>query len=80
MQTLTDVSAASNLVAVMSKTHLQNYLKYVKDGVMLSELVPAKGMQSDLFSAIQTSPKSESLTVNTDAIKKMEKEAIKPAS
>jgi DNA polymerase V len=54
---------------------------YAKAGVMLSELVPAEGVQSDLFSIIQTSPKSEKLMTTMDAInKKMGKESIKLAS
>lgn len=54
---------------------------YAKAGVMLSELVPAEGLQSDLFSTAQTSPKSEKLMVTMDAInKKMGKESIKLAS
>lgn len=54
---------------------------YAKAGVMLSELVPAEGVQSDLFSTAQTSPKSEKLMVTMDAInKKMGKESIKLAS
>lgn len=54
---------------------------YAKAGVMLSELVPAEGVQSDLFSTVQTSPKSEMLMTTMDAInKKMGKESIKLAS
>lgn len=54
---------------------------YAKAGVMLSELVPAEGVQSDLFSPAQTSPKSEKLMVTMDAInKKLGKESIKLAS
>ncbi|OYY90240.1 MAG: hypothetical protein B7Y32_09230 [Methylophilales bacterium 16-45-7] len=54
---------------------------YAKAGVMLGELVPAQGVQSDLFSMGQTSPKSANLMLAMDAInKKMGKESIKLAS
>jgi DNA polymerase V len=54
---------------------------YAKAGVMLGELVPAQGVQSDMFSVVQTSPKSSKLMVTMDAInKKMGKESIKLAS
>lgn len=54
---------------------------YAKAGVMLNELVPAEGVQSDLFSIVQTSPKSEKLMTTMDAInRKMGKESIKLAS
>lgn len=54
---------------------------YAKAGVMLSELVPAQGIQTDLFSHVQTSPKSASLMDTMDRInKKMGKESIKLAS
>ena len=54
---------------------------YAKAGVMLSELVPAQGVQTDLFSTIQASPKSTALMLAMDSInKKMGKESIKLAS
>ena len=54
---------------------------YAKAGVMLSELVPAQGVQTDLFSHGQASPKSAALMVAMDSInKKMGKESIKLAS
>jgi DNA polymerase V len=57
-----------------------NY-NYAKAGVMLSELVPAAGIQTDLFSAIQINPKTASLMLAMDSInKKMGKESIKLAS
>lgn len=57
-----------------------NY-NYAKAGVMLGELVPAQGVQSDLFSQVQVSPKSSKLMLAMDEInKKMGKESIKLAS
>lgn len=57
------------------------HYNYAKAGVMLSELVPAQGVQTDLFSKIQSSPKSEALMDAMDRInKKMGKESIKLAS
>ncbi len=54
---------------------------YAKAGVMLSEFVPAQGLQIDLFSSIQVNPKSSALMSAMDSInKKMGKEAIKLAS
>ncbi len=54
---------------------------YAKAGVMLSELVPAQGVQTDLFSQNQASPKSAALMDAMDSInKKMGKESIKLAS
>ena len=54
---------------------------YAKAGVMLSELVPAQGVQTDLFSHVQSSPKSSALMDAMDRInKKMGKESIKLAS
>jgi DNA polymerase V len=54
---------------------------YAKAGVMLSELVPAQGAQTDLFSHIHSSPKSAALMTVMDSInRKMGKESIKLAS
>ena len=54
---------------------------YAKAGVMLSEIVPAQGVQTDLFSHVQASPTSAALMVAMDSInKKMGKESIKLAS
>jgi DNA polymerase V len=54
---------------------------YAKAGVMLSELVPAAGVQTDLFSQTQVSNKSDDLMIAMDKInKKMGKESIKLAS
>lgn len=48
---------------------------------MLSELVPAEGLQTDLFSQVQVSAKSTKLMQAMDSInKKMGKESIKLAS
>lgn len=57
------------------------HFNYAKAGVMLSELVPAEGIQTDLFSTVQISPKSTKLMQAMDGInKKMGKESIKLAS
>ncbi len=54
---------------------------YAKAGVMLSELVPSEGVQTDLFSHKQISSKSKALMGIMDKINgKMGKEAIKLAS
>ena len=54
---------------------------YAKAGVMLGELVPAQGVQTDLFSQATASPKSAALMSAMDSInKKMGKESIKLAS
>ena len=56
-----------------------NY-NYAKAGVMLSELVDAEGIQTDLFSQVQISLKSSKLMGVLDGInKKMGKESIKLA-
>ncbi len=56
-------------------------LNYAKAGVMLSELVPAQGVQTDLFSMQTVTPKSDQLMATLDSInKKMGKESIKLAS
>jgi DNA polymerase V len=54
---------------------------YAKAGVMLSELVPAQGVQTDLFSPMQSTLKSDGLMATIDEInRKMGKDAIKLAS
>ncbi len=54
---------------------------YAKAGVMLSEIVPKVGVQSDLFSQPATNLKSEALMSAIDAInRKMGRESIKLAS
>ena len=55
--------------------------KYAKAGIMLSELVPAEGVQIDLFSQSQGSLKSDELMATMDRInQKMGKASIKLAS
>jgi len=57
-----------------------NY-NYAKAGVMLGEIVPIEGVQTDLFSQMQASPKSSALMSTMDSInRKMGKESIKLAS
>lgn len=57
------------------------HYNYAKADVMLSELVPAQGVQTDLFSQVTASPKSAALMTAMDSInKKMGKESIKLAS
>jgi DNA polymerase V len=57
------------------------HYNYAKAGVMLSELVPVQGVQTDLFSSVQLNPKSSKLMTTLDQInRKMGKEAIKLAS
>ena len=54
---------------------------YAKAGVMLGEIVSGQGVQIDLFSQVQASPKSSALMAAMDSInKKMGKESIKLAS
>jgi len=54
---------------------------YAKAGVMLGELVPAQGVQGDMFSQIKTNPKSAVLMSTMDNInRKMGKGSIKLAS
>jgi DNA polymerase V len=56
-------------------------LNYAKAGIMLGELVPAQGIQTDLFSLQSISPKSDALMIAMDNInKKMGKESVKLAS
>ena len=57
------------------------HYNYAKAGVMLSELVPAEGVQTDLFSSLQVNPKSLQLMATLDIInRKMGKESVKLAS
>lgn len=82
MPTPTDDSRQLVNVALwgLKRIYRPNF-NYAKAGVMLSELVPAEGVQSDLFSTVQTSHKSEKLMMTMDSInKKMGKESIKLAS
>lgn len=65
---------------ILKRLYKPNY-NYAKAGVMLSELVPAQGVQTDLFCQVQVSAKSSKLMLAMDAInKKMGKESIKLAS
>ena len=64
----------------LKQIYKPNY-DYAKAGVMLSELVTAQGVQTDLFSQAQASPKSAALMSAMDNInRKMGKESIKLAS
>lgn len=64
----------------LKQIYKPNY-NYAKAGVMLSEIVPIEGVQTDLFSQIQVSPKSSILMSTMDNInRKMGKESIKLAS
>jgi DNA polymerase V len=64
----------------LRQIYKSNY-QYAKAGVMLGELVPAEGIQTDLFSATQVSAKNSKLMLAMDGInKKMGKESIKLAS
>ena len=64
----------------LKRLYKPNY-NYAKAGVMLSELVPVEGVQTDLFSQVQLSPKSTLLMQVMDGInRKMGKASIKLAS
>ena len=64
----------------LKQIYKPNY-NYAKAGVMLSEIVSEAGVQTDLFSQVQTSPKSAALMAAMDNInQKMGKESIKLAS
>lgn len=64
----------------LKQIYKANY-NYAKAGVLLSELMPAQGIQTDLFSKSQTSHKSEGLMTAIDKInRKMGKESVKLAS
>jgi DNA polymerase V len=64
----------------LKQIYKPNY-NYAKAGVMLSELVPAAGVQTDLFSQAQANPKSTILMSTMDSInRRMGKESIKLAS
>ena len=57
------------------------HFNYAKAGVMLSDLVPAEGVQTDLFSQMQHTSKTNNLMTTMDSInRKMGKESIKLAS
>jgi len=64
----------------LKQLYKPNY-NYAKAGVMLSDLVPAEGVQIDLFSPIQQTLKTNKLMMTMDSInRKIGKEAIKLAS
>ncbi|NOU24098.1 MAG: Y-family DNA polymerase [Methylotenera sp.] len=64
----------------LKQIYRPNY-SYAKAGVMLGEIVQEQGVQTDLFTQIQTSPKSTALMTAMDNInRKMGKESIKLAS
>lgn len=64
----------------LKQIYKPNY-NYAKAGVMLGEIVQEEGIQTDLFSQMQTSPKSTALMTAMDNInRKMGKESIKLAS
>ncbi len=57
------------------------HFNYAKAGVMLSDLVPAEGVLTDLFSQMQQTPKTNNLMATMYSInRKMGKESIKLAS
>lgn len=65
---------------ILKQIYKPNY-NYAKAGVMLSELVPAQGLQTDLFSQIQITPKATQLMHTIDSInRRLGKESIKLAS
>lgn len=76
-----DTSQLVNIALwILKRIYKPNY-NYAKAGVMLGELVPEQGIQSDLFSTVQVTPKSSKLMVAMDSInKKMGKESVKLAS
>jgi DNA polymerase V len=64
----------------LKQIYKPNY-NYAKSGIMLGELVPIQGVQTDLFSQTRLSPKSNLLMSTMDSInRKMGKESIKLAS
>jgi DNA polymerase V len=64
----------------LKQIYRPNY-NYAKAGVTLSELVPAQGVQTDLFSQMQANPKSSALMSAMDNInQKLGRETIKLAS
>jgi len=64
----------------LKQIYKANY-NYAKAGVMLGEIVSIEGVQTDLFSQMQATPKSSALMSTMDSInRKMGKESIKLAS
>lgn len=65
---------------VLKRLYRSGY-QYAKAGVMLSELVPVQGCQTDLFARPISNPKTANLMLAMDSInKKMGRESIKLAS
>jgi DNA polymerase V len=76
-----DTMQLVNVALWILKRIYKPHYHYAKAGVMLGELVPAQGVQTDLFSQVQITPKSNKLMLTMDGInKKMGKESIKLAS
>jgi len=76
-----DTRQLVNVVLWGLKQIYRPHFHYAKAGVMLSELVPAEGVQTDLFSQMQGTLKSDALMTTIDQInRKMGKDAIKLAS
>lgn len=71
---------ASTALWGLRQIYKPNY-NYAKAGVVLGELMPAQGVQGDLFSQMKANPKSATLMSAMDSInRKMGKESIKLAS
>lgn len=82
MPTPTDDTRRLVTVALwaLKKIYVPGY-KYAKAGIMLSELVPLEGVQTDLFSKVQSDPKSDKVMATMDAINsRWGKSTIKLAS
>ena len=76
-----DTRRLVNVALVALKLIYKPNYNYAKAGVMLSEIVSIEGVQTDLFSTVQPSPKSSALMTAMDSInRKMGKESIKLAS
>jgi len=76
-----DTRQLVNVVLWGLKQIYRPHFNYAKAGVMLSELVPAQGVQTDLFSQMQGTLKSDELMAAIDKInRKMGKDSVKLAS
>ncbi|MDP2153886.1 MAG: Y-family DNA polymerase [Methylotenera sp.] len=82
LPTPTDDSRRLLIVALWAlKKIYRPGFNYAKAGIMLGEIVPLEGVQTDLFSQVQSDPKSDKLMAAMDAInKKWGRSAIKVAS
>lgn len=70
-----------NVALWVLKKIYQPGFNYSKAGVMLGEIVPLEGVQTDLFSQVQSDPKSDKLMATMDSInKKWGRSAIKVVS